>query len=73
MMEEEREFGAPVVRSFVIPLSRVEGMFGSKQSEDPSPVFSQLFETASNLIQNIPEIPRVSHYDFFVKKLIFLK
>jgi len=60
MMEEEREFGAPVVRSFVIPLSRVEGMFGSKQSEDPSPVFSQLFETASNLIQNIPEIPRIS-------------
>jgi len=60
MMQEEPEFGAPVVRSFVIPLSRVEGMFGRKQSEDPSPVFSQLFETASNLMQNIPEIPRIS-------------
>ncbi len=34
--------------------------FGRKQSEDPAPVFSQLFETANKMMQGMPEIPRIS-------------
>ena len=54
------------MRSFIIPIQRPEGgFFGRKQSEDQSPVFSQLFETANKMMQSmpemsIPEIPRVS-------------
>ena len=38
----------------------MESFFGHKQSEDPAPVFSQLFETANKMMQRMPEIPRIS-------------
>jgi len=63
IIEEEDEEYRPFMRSFIIPIQRPEGgFFGRKQSEDQSPVFSQLFETAMQNIpeMNIPEIPRVS-------------
>lgn len=60
IIEEEEEYN-PFMRSFIIPIGNSEGgFFGRKQSEDQSPVFSQLFETANKMMQSIPEIPRVS-------------
>jgi hypothetical protein len=63
IIQEEEEYG-PIVRSFIIPMERPDGdvanFFGRKQSEDASPVFSQLFETANKMMQSIPEIPRIS-------------
>jgi len=66
IIQEEEEEYRPFMRSFIIPIQRPEGgFFGRKQSEDQSPVFSQLFETANKMMQSmpemsIPEIPRVS-------------
>jgi len=66
IIQEEEEY-TPIVRSFVIPIERRPDVdmspmsfFGRKQSEDPAPVFSQLFETANKMMQGMPEIPRIS-------------
>eukprot|EP00088_Acartia_fossae_P017180 TRINITY_DN1972_c0_g1_i5.p1 TRINITY_DN1972_c0_g1~~TRINITY_DN1972_c0_g1_i5.p1 ORF type:complete len:669 (-),score=235.64 TRINITY_DN1972_c0_g1_i5:725-2731(-) len=59
IIQEEHE-SRPLLRSFIIPIENPGELFGRKQSEDPSPVFSQLFETANNLMQSMPEFPRMS-------------